>query len=364
MINDGFDGTGGDPWSRVSAGGAFQTNELTQLVASSDDASKVLEIVVADDSTDYIQLQTSAPTGKITPITFSGISSTSKRLVHAKIEVRRKGDQMVIATLNVLVVPNLPDVQLKFYFTVDGRYLDDTHSLNGTLLGTKIRDDRGGLGYGGAVSMADDVAQRFNQFGVNVVDQGSTEDRDVQFLGPPDQIMTAGPVWNHDYLSWTQGDLITQIFTPDLFGGGNFNIVLLHRTGVNGTGGGFFCPETGLCFMGYDHWFPGTSTMSYPWWSGKSWMTRLQPDALGRDSTRWRVCSHEIGHAMLPVRNAPDYTIEPLAPAVNGWDGGHDFGPAPAGTDSLMRASGPKGKWLRHEDWETAVNEIKRRLGI
>jgi len=60
----------------------------------------------------------------------------------------------------------------------------------------------------------------------------------------------------------------------------------------------------------------------------------------------------------LPERSRPNLELEPSNP-VNGWDGGHEHGPAPSTTDALMRGGGPKKeKWLRHGDWEIAATKI------
>ena len=257
-----------------------------------------------------------------------------------------------------MVVPELPTINLKYYFVTDSRYYEEV-SANGTLLGTKIRDDSGGPG-----SMSDEADQRFNQIGAHMAFAGPTESRDVPFLGPPDyytnQTEQTGPRWNNDGLDYNNILRTAQNFPRRFFPGGHIGTILVHR--LNVSQGGYYSPETKLCFVAYDRWYPGPvgAPSPYPFWGGRGPGSLLTPDALGRDATRGRVFSHEVGHALLPVRNRPDPQQEPDSPPVNGWSGGHDFGPAPKTTDAIMRKGGPaKGKWLRHEDWQTAFLELQ-----
>lgn len=203
----------------------------------------------------------------------------------------------------------------------------------------------------------------------------ATEHRDIAFLGPPagyiDETNNTGPYWHDEALEYYENPLIPQLFTN--LAGGHINTVLVHR--LIGKQTGVYNPETRLCFISYDKWYPGPvgAPSPYPYWNGPYGSPGehpehlFQPDSRGRDGTRWRTFSHEVGHALLPVRNRPGGGEENLPP-VNGWAGGHDYGPAPVKTDALMRrgkVSGDrKGKWMRHEDWKTATEELKRRMGI
>jgi hypothetical protein len=205
--------------------------------------------------------------------------------------------------------------------------------------------------------MADEADLIFNQMGLKMIHQGPTESRDVPFLGPPP---APGQPWLGDSLTYDPPNVIPQYFSRAAFGGGHLATVLVHR--LDGNQGGYYSAETELCFMGYDKWWAPTGAPPYPYWGGNPGK-QLTPDSLGRDYTRPRVFAHEIGHALLPIRNRPGGGEENLPPR-NGWAGGHDFGPVPKETDALMRRSGTKGKWLRHEDWDVAVEEAMSRMGL
>ncbi|MEI8109100.1 MAG: hypothetical protein WCI46_14900 [Verrucomicrobiota bacterium] len=378
-MNDGFDPPlSGDkdinnvrdeddwvPWTRVAKGGRFQVNELTQLVTSSASMAQMLEVVPANDSVNLIEVPTRYPDAAIFPLTIKGKASASTAVNQATLEVRLKNSNptLVVARMKMWVVPEMPTTDLKYYFVTDSRYSEEV-AANGTMLGTKIRDDSGGPG-----SMSDEADQRFNQIGAHMALAGPTESRDVSFLGPPDyytsQSDQTGPRWNSDGLEYHNPQQIAQLFPRKDFPGGHIGTILVHRLG--GSQGGYYSPESTLCFVAYDKWYSGSvgAPSPYPFWGGSVPGSLLTPDSLGRDATRGRAFSHEIGHALLPVRNRPDLQREPASPPVNGWAGGHDFGPAPETTDALMRASGSaKGKWLRQEDWKTAFEALQRRMGI
>ncbi|MDQ3623584.1 MAG: hypothetical protein M3463_14015, partial [Verrucomicrobiota bacterium] len=328
-----------------------------------------LEVVPADDSVNLIEVPTRYPNAPIFPLTIRGKSFGGNQVSEATIEVRIRNSSpvQVVSRMKVLVVPELPLAQLKFYFVEDLRY-HEAGTPTGAMLGTKIRDD-----YGGPGSMYDEADQRFNQIGAQMQLFGATEHRNVPFLGPPQfyryPMTQTGPEWGEDALDFENSGLMTQFFPREFFPEGHIGTILVHR--LSGRQGGYYSAETTLCFIAYDKWFPGgLGEPTYPYWGGPWGGSEqpgsvLAPDAIGRAGTRARVFAHEVGHALLPVRNRPNFEREPPKPPVNGWAGGHDFGPAPKNTDALMRGTGTaKGKWLRHEDWETAIRELMRRMGV
>ena len=368
-INDGFDPPlSGDkdinnvwdkddwvPWTRVAKGGAFPTNELTQLATGSESMAQLLEVVPASDSVDLIEISTRFPDTATYPLTIIGKASTSKTIEIATIDVRFKSTLQVVARMKVLVVPALPQFQLRFFFAEDFRNYDKPGQVPG---GTKIRDEPGNT-----TLMAEEAGECFKQIGVEMVFNGPTTSRNVPYLEPAGEFQT----WQ-DYLPYENKPLMIAAFPPGTYSGGHLQTVLVHA--IQGGVGGAYNPETGLVFVAYDKWFPGPvgAPGTYPYWGSRPSYSQpppeLLPDASGRVGTRERAFAHEVGHALLPVRNRPDPLDPPPVP-VNGWIGGHDGGPYPQGTDRLMKGrTKTKGKWLRHEDWRTAMIELLKRMGL
>lgn len=142
------------------------------------------------------------------------------------------------------------------------------------------------------------------------------------------------------------------------FSGGHIPAVLSHALEPGILGG--YVPETGILFLNYDKWYPGIgSTPTYPYWTIAASRGYFSENSKGSIASRGRTFAHEVGHRLIDVESHP--YPEEKHPT---WKGGHDRGPYPRETESLMigRTGGPKGKWLRHEDWHVAAQRARRLL--
>jgi hypothetical protein len=344
------------PWTLVSKGhvhGQHDRNELTKLVFPSDATAQLFELAVSADSAPYLEINEGNPgqslelTQAETPITLVGKSTDPTLIYDATVEVRIKHNHQAVGKMRVKVVPDLASLQLRFYAATDSRLLlGDPHQVP-NLCGTQIRKD---LSVAGA--MYAEAQARFKQCGLNFALSGMVQEVDIPYLKsvPPGQVMVWPDELEINDRSWVISKFAFLNNEP-----GHVRTVfvhLLHHPVV-----GTYVPELKACFLSIDLWYETiwNGSIFRPWGADRFFAAE---DALGASKSAARCFAHEAIHS-LELAARPD----PKEKGPPGYTGGHDISPCPRGTVTLMRKGSTNlGKWLRHEDWDKAVEFAHDRL--
>lgn len=350
------------PWTIVAKNhvhGQFNRNELTKIVLPSDEIAQMFELAVADDSQPYIEINEANPgqpialTQKETPITIVGKNTDPTLVFDSTIELRLKNDpeHKAVLKMRVKTVPDLEPLALKFYAVEDSRFLSNTPSPGYSYAdsGTEIRTDPSVAG-----GMYAEIQARFLQSCLSFSFAGTAEHRDVPYLKsvPQNPSQVAGypsDLENND-AAWVRAK-----FPALNFNEGHIRTILVHTLNEPV---GYYDPVLDVSFIGVDTWYQTLTdgAVDRPFYMGQNETLWEPENAKGQVKSPERVSAHEAGHALdLAARAEGD-------PDPDGFEGGHDSGPYPASTVSLMH-SYLSGRWLRHEDWDVAVRKAMDRLG-
>lgn len=357
-INKGWDPMfeqGDDaPWTIVAKNhihGNFDVNELTKLVLPSNEIAQMFELAVADESAQLIELNDSAEpvalTQAETNIKIVGKNANPLVVNNAIIELRVASTGQVVAQMKVRVVPDLNPLSLKFYAVEDSRFLMGRPIAgypDWSYSGSKIRSSTGVEG--AMYADAQTVIER--QCALPLSLAGNAEARDIPYLKPK-----ADPTFEpyESYLDIDDQVWMLSKFQASQFNDGDIQIILIHL--LNHGVFGYYYFEQDLCYMAIDNWYQTYfEGVLQPAWASIDWDLFDPENSLGEVHSAGRVCSHEIGHALW-LASRPD----PSEDDGSDYPGGHDYGPYPKGTVSLMIGGRKMGKWLRQEDWQRAFEQ-------
>ena len=307
-INEGFDPTGGEPWTSVGVG---STNRIVQLVIGGELSPTNFELVVTEGA-DKVSIQ---PTGNLTASNELTIVGTGES-ADTRIEVRLKTTQTPLATLHVMVLPWVTN-SIGIFEIVDPESSETCP-----------------VGAPSATNVINELNRIFAQACVcfQLIDLTPTN-------------------LSVNYRYDNGGD----IGLPAMVGNGRLDRCEKDSNGLNAF--------LDTLAWGMAHWciyfFRDSGMHDVAGW------TPLEPSEHGWSG----VFTHQYGETIaLVLWNTAHEIGHCLGLATRNDDGeGHDLGAWPAETGKLMRPyldkppPPPEPRWMRHEDWAEANYWAKER---